>query len=128
MSETADRAKETADHDGVDALIDLVSYDAESVGKLVAVVREGGRVSSTMNAASTEPAVARGLTGTNLVSMPNGEALATLVGEIERGPLRVDVAQVLPLEEAAKGFETLNAGLALGRSSSRSTTRQLPRC
>jgi NADPH:quinone reductase-like Zn-dependent oxidoreductase len=81
-----------------------------------------------MNAASTEPAVARGLTGTNLVAMPNSEALATLVGEIDRGALRVDVEQVLPLEEAAKGFETLNAGLALGRSSSRSTTRQLPRC
>jgi NADPH:quinone reductase-like Zn-dependent oxidoreductase len=55
---------------------------------------------------------------------PNSEALATLVGEIDRGALRVDVEQVLPLEEAAKGFETL----ALGRSSSRSTTGQLPRC
>jgi hypothetical protein len=32
-----------------------------------------------MNAASTEPVVARGLTGTNVVAMPNSEALATLV-------------------------------------------------
>jgi NADPH:quinone reductase-like Zn-dependent oxidoreductase len=81
-----------------------------------------------MNAASTEPVVARGLTGTNVVAMPNSEALATLVGEIDRGALRIDVEQVLPLEEAAKALRHSTPAWRWARSSSRSTTRQLPRC
>jgi hypothetical protein len=50
------------------------------------------------------------------------------LGEIDRGALRVDVEQVLPLEEAAKALRRSTPAGRWARSSSRSTTRQLPRC
>jgi hypothetical protein len=50
------------------------------------------------------------------------------LGEIDRGVLRVDVEQVLPLEEAAKALRHSTRAWRWARSSSRSTTGQLPRC
>lgn len=47
--------------------------------------------------------------------MPNRETLGRLVGEIERGALRVDVEETLPLDRAADGLETLARGHAKGK-------------
>ena len=101
--------------DGVDGLIDLVSYDADSLGALATVVRDGGRVASTLNAVDSDALAARGLTGTNVMAMPGRESLATLLDEIERGSLRVDVEATWPLEQAAEGLETLANGHARGK-------------
>src|SRR5206468_1632091 len=87
--------------DGVDALLDLVSFDPGSFGKLAKAVRPGGKVASTAGGATEEALEAAGLTGRVIVAMPNRETLAKLVGEIERGALRVDVEETLPLDRAA---------------------------
>jgi D-arabinose 1-dehydrogenase-like Zn-dependent alcohol dehydrogenase len=83
--------------DGVDALIDLVSYGPD--GLALSTVRKGGKVASTLGAATGEAMDAAGLTGTNVMA----------------GTLRVDVSTVLPLERAVDGLATIAAGLARGK-------------
>lgn len=99
----------------VDALFDLVSFDADSFGKLAKAVRRGGRVGSTAGGATEEALEAAGLAGQIIVAMPNRETLTMLLAEIERGALRVDVEKVVPLDEATKGLETLANGHAQGK-------------
>lgn len=101
--------------DGVDGLIDLVSYDAESLGTLATAVREGGRIASTLNAADAEALAARAITGTNIMASPDRRTLTSLVELIERGDLRVAVDQTLPLDQAIRGLETLATGQARGK-------------
>ena len=105
-----------ADHpDGVDALLDLVTFDSDSFGKLAKAVRRGGKVGSTTTGATPEALEAAGLTGQAIVAVPNRDTLSKLLGEIERGALRVDVEQILPLDEATKGLETLVNRTARGK-------------
>ncbi len=105
-----------ADHpDGVDALLDFVTFDPDSFGKLVRAVRRGGKVGSTTTGATPDALEAAGLTGQAIVAVPNRDTLSKLLGEIERGALRVDVEQILPLDEATKGLETLASRTARGK-------------
>jgi NADPH:quinone reductase-like Zn-dependent oxidoreductase len=105
-----------ADHpDGIDALLDFVTFDPDSFGKLAKAVRRGGKVGSTTTGATPEALEAAGLTGQAIMAVPNRDTLSKLLGEIERGALRVDVQQILPLDEATKGLETLASRTARGK-------------
>jgi NADPH:quinone reductase-like Zn-dependent oxidoreductase len=100
---------------GIDALIDLVHFEADGFVALAAAVRDGGHVASALGAADPDRMGARGLIGTNIIASPVREALSKLVAEIERGAVRVDVEESLPLDEATKGLETLANGTARGK-------------
>jgi NADPH:quinone reductase-like Zn-dependent oxidoreductase len=100
--------------DGVDALVDLVSYDAENFAKLAQAVRRGGKVASSAGGATEEALAAAGLTGQVLTST-NLQTLARLVAEIEQGTVRVDVGQVLPLDQTAQGLATMSNRTARGK-------------
>jgi NADPH:quinone reductase-like Zn-dependent oxidoreductase len=104
-----------ADGGEVDALLDLVSFDPDSFGKLARAVRRGGKAASTAGGATDEALEAAGLAGQVIMAMPNRETLTKLLGEIERGALRVDVEETLPLDEAAKGLETFASGHTKGK-------------
>lgn len=104
-----------ADGGKVDALLDLVSFDPDSFGKLAKAVRPGGKVGSTAGGATDEALEAAGLTGQVIMAMPNRETLTKLTSEIERGALRVDVEETLPLDEAAKALETFTNGHTKGK-------------
>jgi NADPH:quinone reductase-like Zn-dependent oxidoreductase len=109
-------AQVLADHgEGVDALLDLVSFDPDSFGKLARAVRRGGKVASTAGGATAEALEAAGLTGHVIFANPNRETLAALLVEVERGALRIDVEQVLRLDEAAQGLDTLANGHVRGK-------------
>jgi NADPH:quinone reductase-like Zn-dependent oxidoreductase len=109
-------AQVLADHpDGVDALLDLVTFDPDSFGALAKAVRRGGKVASTTSGATPDALEATGLTGQSVVAAPNRDTLGKLLDEIARGALRVDVQQVLPLAEATKGLETLGSRTARGK-------------
>jgi hypothetical protein len=69
----------------VDALLDLVSFDPDSFGKLAKAVRRGGKATSTAGGATEEALEAAGLTGQVIMAMPNREILTKLIAEIERG-------------------------------------------
>jgi len=109
-------AQVLADHPaGVDALLDLVTFDPDSFAKLAQAVRRGGKVGSTTTTATPDALEAAGLTGQAISAVPNRDTLSTLLGEIERGALRVDVQQIFSLDEASRGLETLASRTARGK-------------
>jgi NADPH2:quinone reductase len=99
--------------DGVDALVDLVSYSADALP--LDAVRMGGKVSSTLNAADEEALAATDLTGSNIMAGPVREVIAPLAEQAAAGTLKVDVTTVLPLEQAAEGLATIASGRARGK-------------
>ncbi|SQD93581.1 Alcohol dehydrogenase GroES domain protein [Parafrankia sp. Ea1.12] len=100
--------------DGVDALIDLVSYTPDSAP--LDAVRKGGKVASTLGAADDEQALAAaGLTGTSVMAAPVREVVAELAEQAAAGTLKVDVTAVLPLDKATDGLATLASGTARGK-------------
>lgn len=103
----------TAYPDGVDALIDLVSYTPD--GLPLDTVRKGGTVASSMGAAHDETLAGFGLTGTNIMANPVREVVAPLAEQAAAGILRVHVATRLPLEEAPEGLATIAGGQAHGK-------------
>jgi NADPH:quinone reductase-like Zn-dependent oxidoreductase len=99
--------------DGVDALIDLVAYAPD--GLPLTAVRKGGKVASTLGAASDEVLAGAGLTGANIMAGPVREVIAGLVEQAAAGTLKVDVTTVLPLERAGDGLATIASGRARGK-------------
>jgi len=100
--------------DGVDGLIDLVSYSTDSMP--LSAVRKGGTVATPLNAANDEALAAAGLTGTNVMGGPVREVVGPLAEQAAAGALKVDVQQVLPLEQATEGLATLASGSARGKT------------
>jgi NADPH:quinone reductase-like Zn-dependent oxidoreductase len=99
--------------DGIDALIDLVSYTAETLP--LDLVNKGGKVASTLGAADEETLTAAGLTGTNVMATPIREVIAPLAQQVADGTLTVDVTTTLPLGQATEGLNTLASGTARGK-------------
>ena len=98
---------------GVDALIDLVNYAPD--GLPLDAVREGGKVASTMGAATDEPLAAAGLSGSNIMAGPVREVVAPLAEQAAAGTLHVQVTTVLPLDRAIEGLATIASGNARGK-------------
>ncbi len=98
---------------GIDALIDLVSYAPDDLP--LTALRKGGKVASSLGAASDEALAADGLTGSNIMAMPTREVIAALAGQVADGTLKVDVETILPLANAADGLATLASGEARGK-------------
>jgi NADPH:quinone reductase-like Zn-dependent oxidoreductase len=99
--------------DGVDALIELVTYTPDA--SPLAAVRKGGKASSTTNAADEQTLATAGLTGTNSIGSPVREATAPLAEKAAAGALKIDVNTVLPLEQATDGLATIAGGKARGK-------------
>lgn len=99
--------------DGVDALIDMVSYTADALP--LKTVRKGGKVASTLLAADEQTLAAAGLTGSNIMTVPLREVTGPLAEQAAAGILRVDVSTVLPLDQAAEGLATIASGQARGK-------------
>ncbi|MEV6712849.1 NADP-dependent oxidoreductase [Lentzea sp. NPDC051208] len=99
--------------DGVDGLIDLVSYSPDALA--LGAVRKGGKVASTLNAADEQVLAEAGLTGSNIMAAPVREVLEPLAAQAAEGTLKVDITQVLPLEQAGDGLATIASGAARGK-------------
>jgi NADPH:quinone reductase-like Zn-dependent oxidoreductase len=99
--------------DGVDALIDLVSYAADTLP--LTAVRKGGKVISTLNAADDQVLAAAGLSGSNVMGYPVRELVAPLAEQAAAGTLKVQVSDVLPLDRATEGLAAIAAGNAHGK-------------
>jgi NADPH:quinone reductase len=99
--------------DGIDALIDLVSYAPDDLP--LTALRKGGTVASSLGAASDEALAADGLVGTNIMAMPTSDVISALAGQVLDGILKVDVETILPLASAADGLATIASGRARGK-------------
>ena len=99
--------------EGIDALIDLVSYAVDSLPLDLLV--KGGKVASTLGAADEQTLAALGLAGANVMAAPTREVIAPLARQVADGALTVDVTTTLPFGRAVEGLATLASGAARGK-------------
>ena len=95
--------------EGISSLIDVVNRDDNFAG-LVALVRDGGAVSTTLGAADIDGLAARGVRATNVMGAPTPEKLSSLAELAVAGTLRVDVERTFPLSEANAALAAFQAG------------------
>jgi NADPH2:quinone reductase len=95
--------------DGVAALIDLVNRDDE-FSRMAEVVRDGGRVATTLGAADAGALGSRGIQGTNVRGMPTPEILASLADDAAAGRLRVVIHASFPLSEVDAAIQAFAGG------------------
>lgn len=86
----------TAHPDGIDALFDLVS-PPEALAELIAVVRDGGTVYSTIWSADPDALRDRGIRGGNIESSGRGPELARLLDRVAAGDVVVPIDATVPL-------------------------------
>jgi len=95
--------------DGVAALIDMVSR-GDAFAQMAELVRDGGRIATTLGAADVEALAARKVRATNIMGSPTAEKLAKLADDVASGALRVDIQGTFPLDEAAEALAAFGAG------------------
>lgn len=112
--------------DGVDALVNLAGYSETDVP--LGEVRKNGKVASTMQVPTGQALTTAGLTGRSILAAPVREAILPLAEQAAAGSLRVDIATVLPFEQAAEGLATIAAGQAHGKIVVTVDNRCAPTC
>jgi NADPH2:quinone reductase len=95
--------------DGVDALLDLVSSDPEALNAYAAVVRDGGRIASSVGAAGQGPG------RTNVSALPGRESLERLAGLLADGTLTVPIQATYPLAQADQALKALTSQHTQGK-------------
>lgn len=99
----------------VDVLLNLARIDDGAFAGLVALVRDGGVVVNTVPTIPTPGDDARGVRAVGVFVRSDAEQLARLVGLVDEGALRVDVAEHVPLAELAGVHARANADGISGR-------------
>jgi NADPH:quinone reductase len=92
--------------DGVDALLDAVSY---APGAYDAALKDDPRVASTNNAAGEGPG------RTNVMAMPTTDNLQRLAQLLDAGTLKVHIQQTYPLDQAAAAMTALGTTHTRGK-------------
>ena len=105
-------AARTIAPDGVDAVFDCVGGEAFRRG--FEAVRDGGRV-VTIVAFGEEVVPGRGITHRAFSARSERRKLEKLSGMFDAGELRVEMEDVLPLEQAAEAHERVEAGHTRGK-------------
>lgn len=104
--------------EGVDAVLDLVD-DAARIGSAAAIVREGGRIVSTIGAADVDSLAKRNVTAINLelrtTPQSSHAGLRALAEMVERGRVRVPIAAEHALSEAQRALEESKSGRVDGK-------------
>ena len=95
--------------DGLTALIDTVNRD-EDFARMAALVRDGGRVATTLGAADVEALASRNVRATNVVGNPTAEKLALLAGQVADGSLRCELQTTFPLSEVQEALAAFTRG------------------
>ena len=114
-SDTIDYAGDVAEAvrakhpDGISALIDMVNR-GDDFGPMAALVRDGGRIATTLGAADVEALAQRDVRATNVAGAPTSEKLTTLAEAAASGSLRVEVQRTYPLDDAAEALQAFSGG------------------
>jgi NADPH2:quinone reductase len=95
--------------DGVDALLDLISQSPDQLNAYAAVVREGGRIASSVGAAGEGPGQA------NVAAIPSAEQLDRLAGLLADGTLTVPIQASYPLAQADQALKALTGQHTQGK-------------
>ena len=94
---------------GISALIDTVNR-GDAFSPMAALVRDGGRIASTLGAADVDALAARGVRATNVQGAPTAEKLRMLAEQVANGTLRIELQRTFPLVDAAAALATFSAG------------------
>jgi NADPH:quinone reductase-like Zn-dependent oxidoreductase len=101
--------------DPVDVLLNLARVTPEELAALVAMVAEGGVVVNTVPTIPTLADEERGVRAVGVFVRSDARQLSRLVELVERGELRVDVAERVPLEELPEVHARAAAGRLTGK-------------
>jgi NADPH:quinone reductase-like Zn-dependent oxidoreductase len=99
----------------VDVLLNLARIAPEQLVALAGLVRPGGVVVNTVPTIPTPADEARGVRAVCVFVRSDAEQLAHLAAMVDRGELRVDVAERVPLAELAQVHARAAAGELPGR-------------
>jgi NADPH:quinone reductase-like Zn-dependent oxidoreductase len=101
--------------DGIDALIDLVNRDGGALANLADLVKDDGRLATTMGSADEEGLASRGVQATNVFAQSDPAHFARLIQIAGEGAFTVPVTRTFSLHDLHEGLELLGAGLARGK-------------
>ena len=111
---TADVAAAVAEP--VDALFNFAPIDPPQFAALVPLVRSGGVVVSTTVWMPAPGDEARGVRAVDMFVRSDAQQLAELIERIDRGELRVDVAERVPLADLSALHARAAAGTLTGKA------------
>jgi NADPH:quinone reductase-like Zn-dependent oxidoreductase len=98
---------------GVDVALDTVG--GETTQSLLPTLREGGILVTIANAPPTEAAREMGVRAELLVMSPSSEQLARIADLVAAGDVRVELADVIPLEYVQRAHELSESGHTRGK-------------
>ncbi len=98
--------------DGVDAV--LVCAGGDTLLRSFETVRDGGRVAYIVPV-EEEPEPPRGISAHFFSAQPDGGRLSALASMFDAGQLRVNLQEVVPLEEAARAQDIVEEGHTRGK-------------
>jgi NADPH2:quinone reductase len=95
--------------EGIDALLDLTSQSPDQLNTYATVVRDGGRIASSLGAAGEGPGRA------NVASVPTAEQLDRLAGLLADGTLSVPIQASYPMAQADQALKALTGQHTQGK-------------
>ena len=99
--------------DGVDVVLDVLG--GEVLRRSVEAVRDEGRIVSIAEPPTDELFRQRGIEALYVFVRPNAEELAEVADLVDENRLSVHLDEVLPLEQAARAHELIEAGHVRGK-------------
>lgn len=114
---TGDVAAWVRDHhpEGIDALIDLVNRDRDALANVAELVKDGGRLATTMGSADVEGFASRDVEASNVFAQSEPANFARLLQVAGEGTLAVPVTRTFSLHDLHEGLELLGTGQARGK-------------
>jgi NADPH:quinone reductase-like Zn-dependent oxidoreductase len=100
--------------DGIEAIVDVVS-NSEALGHIAGLVKRGGRIASSVDAADVDSLAERGVEATNVGMQPSARRLTELSQLVDAGEISVGLERVFPLESAPEALEESRAGHVRGK-------------
>ena len=99
---------------GIEAIIDVVS-EHDALGRMAGLVKEGGRLASSVYAADVESLAQRGIKATNVSVQPDARRLEELSRIVDAGELTVRLERTFPLEQAPEALDESRTGHVRGK-------------
>ena len=99
---------------GIEAIIDIVG-DPEALSRMAGLVKEGGRIASSVYAADVESLAERSIKAMNIGMQPNAQRLEELSWMAAAGEIPVRLQRTFPLEKARQALEESRTGHVRGK-------------
>jgi NADPH:quinone reductase-like Zn-dependent oxidoreductase len=99
---------------GIEAIIDVVS-DPGVLSRMAGLVKQGGKIASSVFAADVESLAERGIEAANIGMQPSAQRLEELSWMVDAGEISVRPQRTFPLEKAREALEESRTGHVRGK-------------